>query len=152
MFRKLCLYIVGCTSLMTSYYSLLTGYVILKVPCLSWVLVFRHRAYTLMAYISVVSSYPVLGDNIFRLAEVGLCALTEDEHTMCTHFDFYFDHTFLVTDIISCFIDTLAELGLCLQTEDLHTRCRQELEEVREEFERYKLRAQSVLKSKHTKV
>lgn len=48
--------------------------------------------------------------------------------------------------------DVLNELGFYEHTDDVHVRCKHELEELREEFERYKLRAQSVLKSKSTKV
>lgn len=48
--------------------------------------------------------------------------------------------------------EVLNELGLYELSEELHAKCKSELEEVKEEYERYKLRAQSVLKSKSSKV
>ena len=49
---------------------------------------------------------------------------------------------------------SVAELvTLCdLDLTDLHLSCKHNLQTLREEFERYKLRAQSVLKSKSSKV
>ncbi len=39
-----------------------------------------------------------------------------------------------------------------LEQEDIHQKCQEDYQQLKEEFERYKLRAQSVLKNKTTKV
>lgn len=45
--------------------------------------------------------------------------------------------------------DSASLLGL--SSEKLHAKCQQQLDDLREEYERYKLRAQSILKTKGSK-
>jgi hypothetical protein len=57
------------------------------------------------------------------------------------------------------FINTRVDLDLLedsasllgLSSEKLHAKCQQQLDDLREEYERYKLRAQSILKTKGNK-
>ena len=55
--------------------------------------------------------------------------------------------------ILIVYIELLEDstLILGLSSETLHGKCRQQLEDLREEYERYKLRAQSILKNKGNK-
>ena len=45
----------------------------------------------------------------------------------------------------------MGDLG-SLEVDNRHKRCQEEYDQLKEEFERYKLRAQSVLKNKSSKV
>ena len=46
------------------------------------------------------------------------------------------------------YVSELLSVGSVVGEESCHKRCQEEYEQLKEEFERYKLRAQSVLKNK----
>ena len=55
--------------------------------------------------------------------------------------------------VFYCFTELLRAGSLeSLDVENLHRKCHSEYDQLKEEFERYKLRAQSVLKNKSSKV
>ena len=65
--------------------------------------------------------------------------------------DLYVTNLYLM--ISDLFISEVLHGGLgAMDPDALHRKCTDDYEQLREEFERYKLRAQSVLKSKNTKV
>ena len=71
----------------------------------------------------------------------------------------YSPHSFLYIIIIpNLFItfsfptELLQNCDLVASDDDTHKKCHEEYTQLKEEFERYKLRAQSVLKNKSTKV